>query len=233
MARDDVDDVSRTAGDADGHAGRRCQQSGGGAEIADEVSRFVAIRAVRREERERGQVSACRRLETDRRVTISRPTGIRIDQLVLGERHAGVDVDEALDPRDTGVCSETARVVVQPIEIRGRSGRAGRADGQLERCELALAERACEQIVRSARRHAGGQDRSVRRVEPDVQEWDAQEKQDGQGRDKHGDRSVHHPVGQARPATIGAGSGSHPAYRERVEARPEDGQQRRQEGERG
>ena len=81
-----------------------------------------------------------RRREGGLDVPVARSVRVAVEQRVLRQRQARVDVDEAVDAGDARIGGEPARVVVQG----GQVGRAGRGaigpDGEDDRRELALAE---------------------------------------------------------------------------------------------
>ena len=84
--------------------------------------------------------------------------GRAIEQLVLVDAQARIDVDHALDAAHARVSGQAARVVVQRGHVLRVGDRAVRPDGQQERRELALAELVDEQVVRlraTGRRAAG------------------------------------------------------------------------------
>ena len=73
-------------------------------------------------------------------VPVARPVRVAVEQRVLRQRQARVDVDEAVDAGHARIGGEAARVVVQGGQVgRGRRGAVGphRED---DRRELALAE---------------------------------------------------------------------------------------------
>ena len=208
---DDVGDVRGAASDQDRHAGRRRERAAGRAQGRDQRLALVAVRAVRRVERERREVAAGRRGEGGLDVAVARPVRVAVEERVLGQRQARIDVDEAVDARDVRIRRQPARVVVERGEVgRGRRGALG-PDRQDDRRELALAELAPEPVERRARRHLGRQDRGVGGVEPDVQERRTEQQEEGEGRDQDRDRVTHHPACQARPRPVGAGARSRPS----------------------
>ena len=188
---DDVGDVRRATPDEDRHPGRRRERPAGRAQGRDQRLAFVAVRAVGRVEGECGEVAAGRRSEGGLHVAVAWPVRVAVQQRVLGQRQARVDVDEAVDAGDVRIGGQAARIVVQRREI-GRGGRAALGPhGKDDRRELALAELGLEPVERGARRHLGREDRGVGGVEPDVQERRAEQQEEGEGRDQDRDRMTH------------------------------------------
>ncbi len=130
-------------------------------------SRFGSVGRVERECRE---VVSGRRGEGGLDVAVARPVRVAVEERVLGQGQARIDVDEAVDARDVRIRRQPARVVVQRREVgRGRRGALG-PDRQDDRRELALAELASEPVECGTRRHLRREDRGVGGIEPDVQE---------------------------------------------------------------
>ena len=107
--------------------------------------------------------------------SIARAVRVAVQQLVLRESQARVDVDEAVDADDPRVGGEAPRVVDERGEVGGGRGRPGRPDGQADRRELALAELASRAVEGGPRRDRGREDLEIRGVEPDVQERRAED----------------------------------------------------------
>ena len=123
---------SSPAGGASGPVGSRRSATSGLA--------LVAVRAVRRGDRERRQVAPGRRRERGLDVSVARTVRVAVEERVLVERQPRVDIDEAVDARDPWVGGQPARVVVERGEVGRARRRAGRPDGQDDRRELALTE---------------------------------------------------------------------------------------------
>ncbi len=96
---DDVGDVRGAAPDEDRHAGRRRERAAGRAQGRDQRLALVAVRPVGRVERERREVAAGRRGEGGLDVAVARPVRVAVQERVLGQRQARIDVDEAVDAR--------------------------------------------------------------------------------------------------------------------------------------
>jgi hypothetical protein len=161
------------------------------------------------------------------------PFGVGVQELVLSEGHPRIDVHEAVDARDAGICRDPPRVVVERGEVRGAGRRSVRPDRDRDGGELALAERVTESVERRARWDVRREDARVRGVEAHVEERGAEQQQERQGGDEHRDRSAHDPSGEPSPWTLGLRSRLDLPYRVAVKVAPEQGQERREERQRG
>ena len=174
-----------------------------------------------------------RRGERRRHEPVARPVRIGIEELVLLLAEARIDVDQGVDAADPRVGRESARVVEEDGHVVGRGRRAVRPDGQHDRRELALAEGGGQAIERGPGRNRLGEDRRVGGVEADMQERQAEQDEDREGRDEDGDRLPHDPPGEARPGAVRIVSRRDRADRERVDPRADDREEGREEGEGG
>ena len=203
----------------------------GVAQLAHEGAGLLVVGPVGRRHGEGGEVALRRRPEGRGDEPVRRARRGAVQELVLLEREALVEVHVARHAADPRVGGEPARVVVQRGHVRRGRGIAGRADGDDEGRELALAELPGQDVVGLAGRHRRGEDRGVRGVEPDVEERNAQQQQERQRRDQHGHRVAHDASGEAGPRAVRAGLHGHLADAEPVDPRAEDREDRRQEGE--
>ena len=167
---DHVSDVRRASTDEDLHSVRRGQRTRARPEIANERPTLVPVRAERGEDRESGEVVLRRRREGGRDEPVTRAVRIGIQELVLLEPEARVDIDQPADPDYTRIRGEPARVVVQGGDVRRTGRRAGCPDRQRQRCEFALTERVRQPVEARSRWNARGKDGRIWRVEPDVEE---------------------------------------------------------------
>ena len=160
-------------------------------------SRFGAVRRV---ERERRQVAAGRRGEGRLDVPVARSVRVAVEQRVLGQRQARIDVDEAVDAGDARVRREPARVVVQRGEVGRRrspapSVRMARTIGANSPSPNSAWSRskAARDGTSGGRIEASGAlNRTCRNGEPSSS-------RKREGRDEDRDRVAHDPAGEARP----------------------------------
>ena len=237
-AIDHVGHVGGAAPDERRHPGRRGERPTRCSEVGDQRASLVAVRAIAGRQRERRQVAAGGGGQRGLHVAVARPVRVGVEQGVLLQGQALVDVDQAVHARDARVRREASRPVVEGRQVGRISRRAVGPDGDHDRRELALAELGLEPVEGRARGDGRRQDRRVRGVEPDVQERRAEHEQEEQGRDEHGDRVAHDPPREAGPGTVrparpvGSAGRRRPAQREAIDARSEDRQDRRQERQR-
>ena len=143
---DHVGDVGRAATDKHRDARRRRQRATRVAQVRDQRTTLVAVRAEGRVQRECREVAPGGRAEADGHESVARPVRIAIQELVLGQREPPVDVHEAFDPGHPWIRGESTRVVVEGRQIVRRGHLTGRPDGQADRRELTLAELADEAV---------------------------------------------------------------------------------------
>ena len=160
---------------------------------------------------------------------VARAVRVGIDELVLVEPDARVDVDEALDAGHPRVGGQAARVVVERREVGGARRGAVGPDRERQRRELALAEGTRESVEGGAGRDARRQDRRVRGVEPDVEERRAEQQQDRQRRQEDRDRAAHDPAREAGPRAVRVVDGHDPPDREGIDPGADDREDRRQQ----
>ncbi len=208
------------------------QGSGRIAQGFDERLALVPVGSVGRVDGERRQVGLRGRRERRGHVPVARAVGVAVQQGVLAERQARIDVHQAVHPGDAGVCGQSPRVVVERGQVLRRGRRAGRAGGDDDRREFAFAELALEPIEGDPRRDRRRQDRGVRGVEPDMQEGPAEEQQEGQRRDEDRDRVAHDPPSEAGPWPVRLRGDGHLADGQSIHARAQDRQDGGQQGER-
>ena len=177
---DDVGDVRRAAADQHGRPAGRRSGPVGVAQVGHEGAALVTVRAVRRVEREGRQVALGRRRQRRRDVPVARAVRVAVEQPVLLEGQARVDVDEALHARDPRIRRQPPRVVVQRGEVSpgsvagaGRSGSRARSARTRPRRTRPRDGRRRRAMARSA-----GRIEAVRGVEPDVQERRAEHEQE-------------------------------------------------------
>ena len=231
-AAHDVVDVGRAAADEHRHAGRWRQRGTVSPEVGDERPSLRAVRAIRCIQRKRRQVVLRRRGERLLDEPVARTLRVSVQQLVLLQGQPRVDVDEAGHAADALIRRDPSRVVVELGEVGGARRRAIRPDRERERRELAFAELAAQEIERGPGRDIGRQDRRVRGVEADVEERGAEQEQQRERRDQHGDRAAHHRAGEGRPAPVRGRPDRHPTDRELVDPGADDRQQGGHEGQR-